>query len=91
MAGARTSSLTCAGNSLNREVLGGRCKESDTCQTTVQAQCFVGVAAKTLAGVSHLKDCILCGRHRRARLLRRVALLELELEDDLAWPVLDFR
>ena len=43
--------------------LRGRCKESDTLRKSWQAQYFVDVA-KTLAGVCHLKDCVLRGRRR---------------------------
>ena len=52
-----------------------RRKELGTLCKSWQASCFVDVA-KTLAG--------------RARFLRRVAFLGLELEDDFAWPVQHF-
>ena len=79
----------------------GRCEALDTLCKSWQAPYFVHVA-KTLAGVCRSKDCVLRDRRRESApwiryfavegldSLRRVAFLELQLEEQFAWPLQHF-
>ena len=82
--------------------LRGRCKESDTLWKSWQAQCLIVDVAKTLAGACVIRRIAFCvagagNPHHgcyvlrsKGSILRRVAFLELELEDPFAWPVQHF-
>ena len=86
---------------LEKVILRGRCKDSETLQISSQAQCFVDVAKNegrrlSFAGLRftwqgqgiRTMDATFCGE--TGEFIRGVAFLEFDLEDAFAWPVQHF-